>query len=52
MQLVSKLIVFYDDLGPLFLLFHLGDAYFFVNEMIKVQGTSAEEAELYGKYQK
>jgi hypothetical protein len=30
-----------------FMLFHLGDSYFFMNEIIKTQPTSQEESDLY-----
>ena len=30
-----------------FMIFHLGDSYFFMNELIKTQPTSQEESDLY-----
>ena len=30
-----------------FMMFHLGDSYFFMNEIIKTQPTSQEESDLY-----
>ena len=32
------------------MIFHLGDTYFFINELVKTQGTSPEEAALYTNY--
>ena len=46
---VSKLslYVFNLILDHEFMLFHLGDSYFFMNEIIKTQPTSQEESDLY-----
>jgi len=34
----------------MFLLFHLGDTYFFINELVKTEGTSEPECKLYNEY--
>lgn len=37
-------------LDQMFLLFHLGDTYFFINELVKTEGTSEAECKLYNEY--
>ena len=40
-------LVFYTIIDHEFMMFHLGDSYFFMNEIIKTQPTSQEESDLY-----
>ena len=39
----------YFKKGREFMVFHLGDAYFFMNEIIKTQPTSQEESEAFSQ---